>query len=210
MEKSLWFVQLIQHRFVMLRASFTQPSWCHKHNDFGHRRQCNEHFLHNNVNSTICFVGHESHFFFFLCLLQHWTCWLCHCFLTMDLSNDWHCNLVMLTSWWGQQPCCGYDWQSTSAWCVFSQRFAKCHMLLHHWSRKRWFVSNTSLTKSPMVKTNSIVLTFCLSIIIIPRAPTGRLVKGVMQKVLLDRSCVFGFNQATTAFIIELFIYLLC
>ena len=46
-----------------------------------------------------------------------------------------------------------------------------------------------------------------LSIIMIPRAPEGRRVKGAMQKVLLDRSCVLGFNLATTASIIELFIY---
>ena len=47
-----------------------------------------------------------------------------------------------------------------------------------------------------------------LSIIIIPRAPTGRRVKGVMQKVLLDRSYVLGFNLAIIVLIIELFIYL--
>jgi len=47
-----------------------------------------------------------------------------------------------------------------------------------------------------------------LSIIIIPRAPTGRRVKGVMQKVLLDRSYGLGFNLAIIVLIIELFIYL--
>jgi len=47
-----------------------------------------------------------------------------------------------------------------------------------------------------------------LSIIIIPCAPTGRRVKGVMQKVLLDRSYVLGFNLAIIVLIIELFIWM--
>jgi len=47
-----------------------------------------------------------------------------------------------------------------------------------------------------------------LSIVLIPRAPTERRVKGAMQKVLLDWSYVLGFNLAIIVLIIKLFIYL--